>query len=49
MTVDWQHSGVRIVRGAELDLNTPQTPGMNLDIPEADAGPGPVWSDAIHR
>ena len=35
MTGDWQHSGVRIVRGAELDLNTPQTPGVNLDAPAA--------------
>ncbi|MDQ4004505.1 MAG: cupin, partial [Actinomycetota bacterium] len=25
---DWRLHGVRIVRGSELDLNTPQTPGM---------------------
>ena len=25
----WRLHGVRVVRGNELDVNTPQTPGMN--------------------
>ena len=25
----WRLHGVRVVRGDELDMNTPQTPGMN--------------------
>ena len=28
-TPDWRHRGVRIVRGDQLDPNTPQTPGMS--------------------
>ena len=26
---DWREHGVRVVRGDQLDTNTPQTPGMN--------------------
>jgi len=25
----WKHHGVRVVHANELDINTPQTPGMN--------------------
>ena len=25
----WRNDGVRVVHGDELDVNTPQTPGMN--------------------
>jgi uncharacterized RmlC-like cupin family protein len=25
----WRHDGVRVVHSNELDINTPQTPGMN--------------------
>ncbi|HXL75692.1 MAG TPA: mannose-6-phosphate isomerase, partial [Burkholderiales bacterium] len=25
----WKHDGVRVVHSNELDINTPQTPGMN--------------------
>ena len=25
---DWQEHGIRVVRASDLDLNTPQTPGM---------------------
>ena len=28
-TVDWRHNGVRVIKGDQLDTNTPQTPGMN--------------------
>ena len=27
--VDWREHGVRVVRGEQLDPNTPQTPGMD--------------------
>ena len=31
MTADsnWKHRGIRVVHADELDMNTPQTPGMN--------------------
>ena len=33
---DWREQGVRVVRGDQLDTNTPQTPGMNrAAIPSA--------------
>jgi len=25
----WKYDGVRVVKSGELDINTPQTPGMN--------------------
>ena len=25
----WKFEGVRVVKSSELDINTPQTPGMN--------------------
>jgi hypothetical protein len=28
-TVDWRRNGVRVIKGNQLDPNTPQTPGMN--------------------
>jgi len=38
----WRQRGVRIIRAAELDDNTPQTPGMFRRAAEylAEAGPG---------
>ena len=38
----WRHHGVRVVHADELDVNTPQTPGMNRAALEfvAEAGPG---------
>jgi uncharacterized RmlC-like cupin family protein len=49
MTVDWQHSGVRIVRGAELDLNTPQTPGMTraAAVTHARTGASKLWAGTV--
>jgi uncharacterized RmlC-like cupin family protein len=41
-SLDWRTHGVRIVKSSELDLNTPQTPGMTraAAITHARAGPG---------
>ena len=43
---DWRLHGVRIVRGSELDLNTPQTPGMTraAAITHAIAGANKLWA-----
>jgi uncharacterized RmlC-like cupin family protein len=42
----WRHHGVRIVRSNELDLNTPQTPGMTraAAITHATAGADRLWA-----
>ena len=44
-TPDWRLHGVRIVRSDELDLNTPQTPGMTraAAITHASAGANKLW------
>ncbi len=43
---DWRHRGVRIVKSDELDLNTPQTPGMTraAAITHATAGADKLWA-----
>ena len=48
-TPDWRHSGVRIVRSEELDLNTPQTPGMTraAAITHATAGANQLWAGTV--
>jgi len=48
----WKYDGVRVVKGTELDTNTPQTPGMNraAAITYARCGadkPGPAESALI--
>ena len=47
--IDWRTHGVRIVRGDELDLNTPQTPGMNraAAITYARAGAQKLWAGTV--
>jgi uncharacterized RmlC-like cupin family protein len=46
---DWKHNGVRIVRAGELDMNTPQTPGMNraAAITHARAGASKLWAGTV--
>ncbi len=46
---DWRDHGVRIVKAAELDLNTPQTPGMNraAAITAARAGAEKLWAGTV--
>jgi len=46
---DWRNHGVRIVKGTELDINTPQTPGMNraAAITYATAGAQKLWAGTV--
>jgi uncharacterized RmlC-like cupin family protein len=45
----WRNDGVRIVRGSELDPNTPQTPGMTraAAITRAKAGASKLWAGRV--
>jgi uncharacterized RmlC-like cupin family protein len=47
--IDWRTQGVRIVKGGELDINTPQTPGMNraAAITYARAGAQKLWAGTV--
>jgi uncharacterized RmlC-like cupin family protein len=47
---DWRDHGVRIVRASELDLNTPQTPGMTraAAINFATAGANRLWAGTVN-
>ena len=46
---DWRLRGVRIVHGSELNLNTPQTPGMTraAAITHASAGANRLWAGTV--
>lgn len=46
---NWRDSGVRIVRSDQLDLNTPQTPGMTRGaaINRAMAGANKLWAGTV--
>jgi uncharacterized RmlC-like cupin family protein len=48
-TTDWRTHGVRVVRGDELDPNTPQTPGMTraAAITAARAGADKLWAGTV--
>jgi uncharacterized RmlC-like cupin family protein len=45
----WRLHGVRVVRAGELDINTPQTPGMNraAAITTASAGAEKLWAGTV--
>ena len=45
----WRDHGVRIVSGSELDLNTPQTPGMTraAAITHARTGASKLWAGTV--
>ena len=45
----WKFHGVRVVHGNELDVNTPQTPGMNraAAITNARAGAEKLWAGTV--
>jgi uncharacterized RmlC-like cupin family protein len=47
---DWREHGVRIVKAAELDFNTPQTPGMTraAAINFAKAGASKLWASTVN-
>lgn len=48
-TPDWRDHGVRVVKSDQLDLNTPQTPGMDraAAINHATAGANKLWAGTI--
>src|SRR5215472_4967222 len=48
-TVDWRRSGVRVIKGNQLDPNTPQTPGMNraAAIDAARVGAQKIWAGTV--
>ena len=45
----WKLDGVRVVRSVELDINTPQTPGMKraAAITHARAGAEKLWAGTV--
>jgi uncharacterized RmlC-like cupin family protein len=45
----WRYHGVRVVRGDELDLNTPQTPGMTraAAVSYARTGAKKLWAGTV--
>jgi uncharacterized RmlC-like cupin family protein len=47
---NWRDHGVRIVKASELDLNTPQTPGMTraAAIDFARAGASKLWAGTVN-
>ena len=47
--MDWATHGIRVVRAGELDLNTPQTPGMTraAAITHARAGASKLWAGTV--
>jgi uncharacterized RmlC-like cupin family protein len=46
---DWRDHGVKIIPGTELDLNTPQTPGMTraAAITHARTGASKIWAGTV--
>jgi uncharacterized RmlC-like cupin family protein len=46
---DWENNGVRIVHADELDMNTPQTPGMTraAAITHARVGANKLWAGTV--
>ena len=47
--MDWQQHGVKIVSAGDLDLNTPQTPGMTraAAITHARTGASKLWAGTV--
>src|SRR5690349_9548427 len=48
-TPKWKFAGVRVVRSSELDINTPQTSGMNraAAITAARTGAEKLWAGTV--
>jgi uncharacterized RmlC-like cupin family protein len=46
----WRYDGVKVVSGQHLDVNTPQTEGMNraAAINHATAGAEKLWAGTVH-
>jgi uncharacterized RmlC-like cupin family protein len=49
MSTDWKTQGIRVVHANELDLNTPQTPGMTraAAITHAVCGASKLWAGTV--
>ncbi|MFQ5682545.1 MAG: cupin domain-containing protein [Candidatus Binatia bacterium] len=49
LTPNWRDHGVKIIPGAQLDLNTPQTPGMMraAAITHARTGASRLWAGTV--
>jgi uncharacterized RmlC-like cupin family protein len=47
--IDWKTQGVRVIPGDQLDLNTPQTPGMEraVAVNLARAGAQKLWAGTV--
>ena len=47
---NWRENGVRIVKSTDLDMNTPQTPGMTraAAINYAKAGANKLWAGTVN-
>jgi uncharacterized RmlC-like cupin family protein len=47
--MDWKEHGIKIVRARDLDLNTPQTPGMTraAAITHARTGASKLWAGTV--
>lgn len=45
----WKHDGVRVIKGDQLDSNTPQTPGMHREaaIDRARVGAQKIWAGTV--
>src|SRR6185437_16613318 len=48
-TSDWRNHGVRVIKGDQLDPNTPQTPGMRREaaINYARVGAQKIWAGTV--
>jgi len=48
-TVDWRLNGVPVIKGDQLDTNTPQTPGMHREaaINFARVGAQKIWAGTV--
>ena len=46
---DWREHGVKVIKGDQLDTNTPQTPGMNraAAINAARVGAQKIWAGTV--
>lgn len=46
---DWRENGVKVIKGDQLDTNTPQTPGMNraAAINAARVGAQKIWAGTV--
>lgn len=45
----WKHDGIRVIKGDQLDSNTPQTPGMfrQAAVDQARVGAQKIWAGKV--